>query len=130
MPHNARDHAEFWLEYAKADLAIARMPLPAESKYELLLFHAQQAVEKSIKAILVLNDIDFPPTHNIQRLVELLPGRLDQRDLLIAATSLTEFAIIARYPGEMQPVTTVRFQRLLQIAEQVYEWAENILAQS
>ena len=35
-----------WLRYAKADLALAQVPLPAGGLYELLCFHAQQAAEK------------------------------------------------------------------------------------
>ena len=105
MPHNAHSLAKLWLEYALADLAIARIPLPTESKYELLLFHAQQSVEKSLKAVLALNEVDFPYTHNLQRLIELMPETLGQRELLLSATSLTEFAVITRYPGEIEPVS-------------------------
>jgi HEPN domain len=32
-----------WLRYARADLALARVPLPQGGLYELLCFHAQQA---------------------------------------------------------------------------------------
>jgi HEPN domain-containing protein len=49
---------------------LARMPLPAGAKYEQLLFHAQQAAEKALKAILILEGVDFPFTHNLQRLIE------------------------------------------------------------
>jgi HEPN domain-containing protein len=127
MPHNARDHARFWLEYAQADLAIARIPLPAGAKYELLLFHAQQATEKSFKAVLTLYSIDFPYTHNLQRLVELMPESLGERDLLLAATILSEFAVLTRYPGEFEPVDKERYRRLILIAEQVYHWAQAVL---
>jgi HEPN domain-containing protein len=127
MPHSVRDHSQLWLEYAKADLALARVPLPVDSKYELLLFHAQQAVEKSFKAVLTLYEIDFPYTHNLQRLVELIPDVLNQRDLLIAATPLTEYAVITRYPGEIEPVQAERYQRLLRLAERVYAWAITVL---
>ena len=45
--------SEDWLRYAKADLALAQVPLPAGGLYELLCFHAQQAAEKSLKAVLM-----------------------------------------------------------------------------
>jgi HEPN domain-containing protein len=38
--------ATLWMEYAAADLALAQVPLPENSKHEMLLFHARQAVEK------------------------------------------------------------------------------------
>jgi len=40
-----------WLENARADLALARSPLPLGGLYEHLCFHAQQAAEKSLKAV-------------------------------------------------------------------------------
>lgn len=47
MPPDASSHDEalLWFEYAIADMAVATMPLPERSKYEMLLFHAQQADE-------------------------------------------------------------------------------------
>ena len=45
MPGSSGD----WLRYAKADLALARVPLPQGGLYELLCFHAPQAAEKSVK---------------------------------------------------------------------------------
>lgn len=115
------------MEYALADLSLARIALPAESKYELLLFHAQQAVEKSLKAVLTRYEIEFPYTHSLPRLVELIPESLGHRELLLSATVLTEFAVLTRYPGEMEPVTVDRYQRLLGLAEQVYQWALTVI---
>ena len=54
-----------WLANARADLAIARIPLPHGGLYEHLCFHAQQTAEKSIKAALLSRGADFPPTLNL-----------------------------------------------------------------
>jgi hypothetical protein len=43
---------------------------------EVICFHAQQCVEKYLKALLVLNRTDFPKTHDIRRLTGMLPPRL------------------------------------------------------
>jgi hypothetical protein len=40
---------------------------------EGLCFHAQQAAEKSIKAVLIDRGVSFPRTHNIRTLLELIP---------------------------------------------------------
>ena len=55
-----------WLRYARGDLALAQVSLPENSFYELLCFHAQQAAEKSIKAVLVNRGIAFPKIHIIE----------------------------------------------------------------
>ena len=78
MQHNfgsAKDPMK-WIEVAKADLAIAGMPLPPGGMYEQLCFHAQQAAEKSIKAVLLHQGIEFPFTHNLQLLLYLLPPNI------------------------------------------------------
>lgn len=35
-----------WLRYAEADLALAGVPFPEKGMFELLSFHAQQAVKR------------------------------------------------------------------------------------
>ena len=65
-----------WLSLAKADLVHASQPLPPGGLYSYLCFHAQQAVEKSIKAVLVHHGIDFPKTHNLQVLIDLLVSNM------------------------------------------------------
>ena len=73
MPHDPdrADAPDRWLANARADLALARVPLPPGGLYEHLCFHAQQAAEKSIKAVLLKYRIDFPYTHNLQTLLNL-----------------------------------------------------------
>jgi HEPN domain-containing protein len=62
-----------WLEYADEDLRLARhgLTLSTGCPYRLIAYHAQQCVEKYIKAYLVYHEIDFPYSHNIARLLEL-----------------------------------------------------------
>jgi HEPN domain-containing protein len=64
--------AKEWLQRAKGNLARAKQPKPKEAFWDDLCFDAQQAAEKSIKAVLVHRQIDFPRTHNIRALLELL----------------------------------------------------------
>ena len=42
-----------WMASARSDLAIAGITLPPEAMYEQLCFHAQQAAEKALKALLL-----------------------------------------------------------------------------
>ena len=65
MPRDSDETASpaSWMEVARGDLAMARIDLPIHATYEMLCFHAQQAAEKSIKALLVRLGIEFPYTH-------------------------------------------------------------------
>ena len=51
---------EDWLRYARSDLALAQQRQAPEILLATLCFHAQQAAEKSIKAVLVQRGMIFP----------------------------------------------------------------------
>ena len=79
MSHDSErsDAPSQWLANARADLALAKVNLPPEGLYEHLCFHAEQAVEKSLKAILLKYRVDFPFTHNLQALLDLFPEEIN-----------------------------------------------------
>ena len=65
----------------KADLdfkAAVRLSADAEFR-EVVGFHAQQAVEKYLKALLTQRQIEFPKTHVIRRAYSFCWSRLIQR---------------------------------------------------
>ena len=67
------DHAWGLLARARDDLYVVRR-LAAEPDVPgwVLGFHAQQSVEKALKAVLSAAGITYPRTHNLVMLVELL----------------------------------------------------------
>lgn len=115
-----------WLRYARADLALAQVPLPENGLYEQLCFLAQQAAEKSIKAVLVQHQVPFPPTHDLQRLISLLPADVPQPAVVRRAVRLTPYAV-ARYPGEEEPIQRQEYEEAIAIASQVVAWAADRL---
>lgn len=72
LPGSAAD----WLRRAQSDLALASIALPRDVLYNELCFHAQQAVEKSVKAVLVHCGTEFSKVHNIDYLITLLPSEV------------------------------------------------------
>lgn len=129
MPPEAGTHGSpgDWLHYARADLAIARVPLPEGALWQLLCFHAQQVAEKSIKAVLVHSGVDFPTTHAIERLIDLLPANIVRTAELSEAAILTVYATITRYPGDLAEVTEADYQQAVRLAEVAVSWAEDII---
>jgi HEPN domain-containing protein len=67
--------AREWIIKAENDLKTASHTLKISSgcPTDTICFHAQQCVEKYLKAFLVYKGIDFPRTHDVERLVALLP---------------------------------------------------------
>lgn len=116
---------EEWLRHARSDLALARSPATDDVLLESLCFHAQQAVEKSIKAVLVNAGIPFPKVHSIERLIDLLPDMVPRTADLIAASQLTGYATVFRYPGAVEPITEEQYQEAVRLAKAVVVWAES-----
>ncbi len=116
-----------WIHYAKSDLALARHAPGGDVMTEALCFHAQQAVEKSIKAVLVWSGITFPKTHSIERLIGLLPASVPTSADLLAAEWLTAYTTLLRYPGAQGTVSEERLHEALRLADAVLRWAERIV---
>jgi HEPN domain-containing protein len=127
MPRETAASARRWLEFAHADLAHARGPLPPGGRLELLCYHAQQAVEKALKSALIAHGIEFPRTHSIDRLVDALPDALIPEVRAVDAVILTVYATASRYPGTDEPVTEDDHAEAIAIAERVIKWAERII---
>ncbi len=96
------DFIQGWLKKADSDLAVAALTLNTKSDdYFIAAFHAQQAVEKYLKAFLVWRQVPFPKTHEIKKLLSLFPA--DDAELVKGLSEvdwLTPFGIEFRYPGE------------------------------
>lgn len=116
-----------WLRYADSDLELARIDPPPLVLLEDLCFHAQQAAEKGIKAVLILNAISFPRTHNLRTLVDLLPQDLNMPPALQEAVVLTDYAVASRYPGDVEPIEEEEYQEAIHLAEAVVTWAHELV---
>ncbi len=116
-----------WFRHAKSDLELARVNPPPIVLLEGLCFHAQQAVEKSLKALLIYFDVSFPRTHNIGVLLDLLPEDLVVPDLVQESAILSDYAVMTRYPHDLEPVDADEYLRAVEIADYVLSWAERII---
>ena len=92
-----------WVAKAENDWKNASymLRLKTDCPTDTVCFHAQQCVEKYIKALLVLKGTDFPKTHDIARLMALLPAVWRPRITDAEQEKLTDYAAISRYPGIM-----------------------------
>ena len=79
-----------WLRYAHSDLELANIKRPPNVLLEGLCFHAHQAAEKALKAVLVDKGIPFSKTHNIRTLIDLLPKEFTPPPEVEDAAKLTD----------------------------------------
>jgi HEPN domain-containing protein len=122
MPLNdaLREWIARWVRLAEGDLSMARLGLASNDfeVFELVGFHAQQAVEKLVKAYLVRRSVEFGDVHDIdtlQRLVGSVDGELAAR--IDPAAALTRYAVGTRYPGRYGRVTREQAEAAVEIAE-------------
>jgi len=110
-----------WVSYADDDLIMAKhgLTIKVGNPYKLIAFHAQQCVEKYLKAYLVYRKIDFPYTHDISRLLELCSSLVDWVAEIADARKLTIYASTSRYPGIERIVTETEAKNAINIATHV-----------
>ena len=129
MPSETREPGSpaDWLRYAASDLDLARVERPSTVLLESLCFHAQQAAEKALKAVLIARGIPFPLPHNLKTLFDLVPQEVLPSEEVQEAASLTDYAVMSRYPGDLEPVTEEEYEEAVQLAEAVVLWAESLI---
>jgi HEPN domain-containing protein len=70
-----RESVKKWIAKAEEDFETALNLMNQNWPFrEIVAFHAQQAVEKYLKAFLIRHEIEFPKTHDIGALLELVGG--------------------------------------------------------
>jgi HEPN domain-containing protein len=115
-----RELVRQWLEKADDDWRLSRRLATDSSYAEATAFHAQQAVEKYLKAFLTWHQVEFPKTHDIKRLLRLVsecdPSLTEEAS---DSADLTAYAVEYRYPGEYPPVTTDEAANAVAVADRV-----------
>ena len=117
-----------WLVHAQSDLALARVRKTRRVLYEHLCFHAQQASEKALKAVLVSRGVRFPRTHDLAYIMDLLPSGVTVPPTMLELPALSRYAVQQRYPGENPPLTQRHRKRAVWLAEQTVIWATRRVA--
>ncbi|WP_420456740.1 HEPN domain-containing protein [Rubrivirga sp.] len=126
MPGDPGDPAA-WLAYARSDLLLAETEPPSGVYLELLCFHAQQAAEKAVKAVILHRTRSEPAfSHSIRRLARdaKRAGASGFPLSAEASEALTQYAVLTRYPADLGEVDAAEWQRAIDDARAVVEWAE------
>ncbi len=115
-----------WIEKAEADLEAAEQLAPRVASSprlrEIVGFHCQQTVEKYLKVLLTFYQIEFPKTHEIDRLLVLVgSANPEAANALSGAKWLGPFSVDIRYPGdatEMLPGDEVKAIAIARFAKE------------
>lgn len=116
---NQFDHFKGWILKADSDLSNVSRTLNSDGPYDTACFHAQQAIEKTLKSFLAYHGLAIPRTHDLLELqrmcleIDVIPN-LAEIDLAEVAT----YVVSARYDFDFWPER--------QESEESYELAKRI----
>jgi len=119
--------AHEWLKAAQDDLAVISKIINEESLSHMVAFHAQQCIEKSLKALGEERSLELPKIHKLKTLASRVGIDLssfengeDQLHLL------DELYIDSRYPGDFGLLPNGK--PTLEDAQEFYMFAKSIYA--
>jgi HEPN domain-containing protein len=121
--------AQILLRRANDDLSMARRLAGDTASPEWGIgSHVQQAVEKALKAVLCSYGTEYPRTHSISILLDLLAERASEipvpREALVV---LTPYGVLFRYdeagPSDVEMANLPDRASMLGVAERVISWA-------
>ncbi|RJP25557.1 MAG: HEPN domain-containing protein [Candidatus Abyssobacteria bacterium SURF_5] len=110
-----------WLAKAEEDFGLAEHLLSEHSPYlGAVGFHSQQAAEKYLKAFLVYHQIDFPKTHDLVEILDLLePVAPALAQSLQDIRALNPYGVEIRYPGDIPELSANEAHLAVELAGKV-----------
>lgn len=122
-----REEAERFLRLARRDEAafLALLNSPGVD-FAVACFHAQQAVEKTLKAVIFQQGLEFQRTHDLEELSGILSDAgintpLDEEEF----RRLTPYAVAFRYDDE--PMLLVTPEQAVNYISRIFDWADKML---
>jgi len=130
--HSPSETALGLLRRARDDGYVADRPAQDPAAPDWVIgFHAQQAVEKAIKAVLTNVNVVSPRTHNIAMLLALLQQNgIQTPDQDVFLERLTPFGVAARYDTELDQSFSLNRERTRLEILALLEWAGAMLSKA
>ena len=113
--------ARGWLRKAESDLVAAERIVVGPGPYDTACFHAQQAIEKTLKGFLAFHGEPIPRSHDLEELAQLCQQHEPLPQLRLAELAeATDNAVRIRYDLEAWP-TQNEARQLLEPSQHVRE---------
>ena len=92
--------SEEWLKAATDDLSVIEKIISDDHLTHMVAFHSQQAIEKSLKAVIEEYEIDQAKIHNLERLLEVVYDHIKPEIDINVIEKMDKLYIDARYPAD------------------------------
>jgi HEPN domain-containing protein len=129
VPPEVAEVLRRWVRKAEHDLQAARLILTGENNcpYDTACFHCHQAAEKYLKALLTMLGIQAPRTHDLGKLLALLPGESRLSVQAAQLVAMNPYAVEVRYADDWLEPQREEALRSLELAERVGTEARRLL---
>jgi len=119
---------QHWLRFAESDMVSAEALHRAGQELNAL-FHLQQAVEKTLKELLLRrSEVQPPRIHGLRGLSERCGLKSTKKQTLLIE-NLRQYYVESRYPGDWDEgpseVTTKEVERLIPETKEFIEWLQS-----
>ena len=114
-----REEITWWYKSAKINLKRAKRAFE-DKDYEACAFWSHQAVEFSLKALIIKLGHLPPRTRNLRRLYESCKGLIELNEQILS--ELTPYYSVSRYPDIFMEIPTVHkdtAKKFLEFAEEI-----------
>ena len=111
-----------WIARASEDLSCAMLLLREDDCYNCIAFHCQQAIEKALKAYILIKSNQLVDGHNLTWLCKQAVKYNQSFQVWLAdSAALNKCYIETRYPADMPPVLSYEMvRRYFQMARDMY----------
>ncbi len=114
--------AKEWLKASNDDLSVIAKIIDDANLTHIVAFHSQQAIEKSLKAMIEFDNKKVPKVHKLQTIVDSVDLDLEIDDTILQL--LDKLYIDSRYPGNFGLLPYGK--PLLKDSEVFYQLAKDI----
>ena len=130
-----KKQAKEWMKFAKTDLQATMAIITEENLSTVAAFHAQQCIEKTLKALLELNNKKIPRTHDLIKLLKKIEEEKINIDMKISEEVLDQINqvyIDTRYPADFGLLpegkpSINKVKEFLNEAENIFNETEKII---
>ena len=124
--HNGRDSRRYydWLEHASQDLIAAKILSEDDRCYRLSAFHCQQAIEKALKAYILLKSDVLVDGHNLTWLCRQAK-KYDKgfHQWFDESADLNQCYVETRYPADIEREYTYKMvKNFYRMAKEMYQY--------
>lgn len=121
MPLN--ELVQSWLVKADHDLETAKIVASHLPDYDdVIAFHCQQSIEKSLKGYLVYLDLEFKPVHDLGYLLNLVATKDQNIDAYFEEVDeISRYAVQIRYPDALIKLQKSQIKHAIDMAGIIYQ---------